>query len=81
MPYDPRIYGNKLVDGHEIEFVIDLLAMDNTVGELRDMAKRLDVKRQRGDNKRETASRIAYQADHRLRVIEDEYGNMEVIIA
>lgn len=78
LPYDGRIHGNKLVDGHDIEFVIDLLVIDNTVNELRDMARELGVKRQRGDNKRQTAAQIAHQADHKLKVVEGADGLMRI---
>jgi len=74
VPYDRRIRGTRLVDGHEIAFVVDLLVRDNTVAELRKMARDLDVTRQRGDNKRATAAHIAHQAGYKLKVVEEEPG-------
>ena len=80
LPHAPRIRGTRLVDDHEIAFVVDLLVMDNTVAELRKMARDLDVVRQRGDNKRATASQIAHQAGHKLKVVEYEPGLKRVEI-
>ena len=78
LPYDGRIHGDKLVDGHEIDFVIDLLVMENTAMELREMARELGVSRPRGASKRETASEIAHVADHKLEVVEAPDGTLEV---
>jgi hypothetical protein len=70
--------GTKLVDGHDVDDVADVLARDNTVAELRAMASDLGVSRERGMNKRETAGAIAYQADFMLSVIERADGSLEV---
>lgn len=78
LPYDSRIHGDQLVDGHRIDFVIDLLMMDNTARELRQMASDLGASRERGYDKRETAGAIAHQMGYRLRVVENEYGEKEV---
>jgi len=71
--------GKKLVDGHEVDFVIDLLMMDHTVRELRQIASDLNVKRERGDNKRDTAAKIVYQAENRLSVVNTEHNTQEVV--
>jgi hypothetical protein len=67
------------VDGHDVDLVVDLLVMDNTARELREMASELGASRERGANKRETASAIAYQADGQLEVREGPGGELRVV--
>lgn len=73
------ISGTRLIDGHDIDFVADILVENNTVKELREMAQKHDVQRERGSNKRETAKQILHMAGHHFVVVEDPRDGWRVM--